>query len=1133
MRRKLKFILLLSLAMSISALLGASLGDQGRAISNDSMAMKVYSGLLYRCYRGNSMKNKVEYSGNDNILNDTIFTPFGTGTNTVHLPNGWSDEYGDDVTCQIFFEGLTSASGSRDKLKGMNYTKPSNNSEFLNDLGYVQTDGGGSTCINFGYDVVYRDSPGSDGNIISSESGKYNIFSNICLDVSGPGGDATITGVQNSGTSIASNIQGDGIDAGISEDGNLYIDFTGTNTPEYISVDILGAKTVNGLINEINARLGEVGDIGSAGGSYKYLTNGNNARISVPYSSGAATGTYTWRNNNVVSANLTASEKLLGTMSRELTDSEVASIYMDYINRYMTYNCNPNSSARPADDTMKVRLKINGAWNDDCYITSYSRETFNGVDSSNVFGVQVNVMDIINYFKSDIKDDDDATGLTDDTNLGKNPTTPITDLDPNDGENSESSTDDVCYGSPGTLGLSWILCPITQMLYDTLDKVYNTVEDNFLQLDSKELLGQKTRDAWQIFQQVANIVFVIFLLVVIFSQLTGIGIDNYGVKKILPRLIICAILVNLSYFIAQILVDISNIIGVGIKNLFESLASGGVASTDPSVVGEGGGYTLMVAGIAIVVATVYANPALLLGFLLTLLTGVISVVMLLAILVAREVGVVVAVIIAPLAFVSYMLPNTSRWLKSWGNLLKGLLIVYPLAAALIGASAFVSGILPSQDNQWMALAAMLVRVVPFFMLPTLFRKSMDAVGNLGTRIQGFGRGIGTGLTRRVTQGEGYRNLQKTSLERRNRIRAGVNQEGELNTLGRARARLARSGIGRRFGYDSLEAARVARARKAREEDISSAAELGGAIMRSDLARNTGDSRQNYLTRELRDAANAGDTNAFFAALDQAQKSGMKSSDIAKITRELFITQSDWGGSLGNEGGFGNFLQEFANRYSGTFLKKDAEQKAWAATRGGLDVNVTTHPAARGGLSGFASRGGMETADLKDNEIIDLSAERLHELLSAGIIDQAQAQRVWSSGANMDSVNKLMLGAMGTRGELINKGDAQAMTSATYSGGLHGLNRQAVQALTEATPQDTVIRDVRWKNENGETRQTNPLWTTQNPNANNPTITFVKDIGNGQTINMRLEQQPDGTFIDPNSGRRFSENTLSKGGYRRS
>ena len=58
--------------------------------------------------------------------------------------------------------------------------------------------------------------------------------------------------------------------------------------------------------------------------------------------------------------------------------------------------------------------------------------------------------------------------------------------------------------------------------------------------------GGSTYQIWQSLLTFANTGMIIILLVIVFSQLTGYGIDNYGIKKMLPKLIVTAILINLS-----------------------------------------------------------------------------------------------------------------------------------------------------------------------------------------------------------------------------------------------------------------------------------------------------------------------------------------------------------------------------------------------------------------------------------------------------------------------------------------------------------------------------------------------------------------------------------------------------------
>ena len=72
-------------------------------------------------------------------------------------------------------------------------------------------------------------------------------------------------------------------------------------------------------------------------------------------------------------------------------------------------------------------------------------------------------------------------------------------------------------------------------------------------------------------RNIANIIFIIAFIFVIYSQLTSMGISNYGIKRMLPKIIVAAILINLSYYICAVLVDTSNIIGAQLQNLLVNI----------------------------------------------------------------------------------------------------------------------------------------------------------------------------------------------------------------------------------------------------------------------------------------------------------------------------------------------------------------------------------------------------------------------------------------------------------------------------------------------------------------------------------------------------------------------------------
>ena len=155
----------------------------------------------------------------------------------------------------------------------------------------------------------------------------------------------------------------------------------------------------------------------------------------------------------------------------------------------------------------------------------------------------------------------------------------------NDGSETEESS---CVVD----GIGWILCPAMRALAGMADASYSFLANNFLEID-RDLLNQNpskvsskgvpvgtgTYDAWRVMQSIANVAFVIAFIVIIYSQLTSAGISNYGVKRLLPRIIIAAILVNTSFLICQVAVDLSNILGYGLKNMFNAIdiASGSYA----------------------------------------------------------------------------------------------------------------------------------------------------------------------------------------------------------------------------------------------------------------------------------------------------------------------------------------------------------------------------------------------------------------------------------------------------------------------------------------------------------------------------------------------------------------------------
>ena len=405
---------------------------------------------------------------------------------------------------------------------------------------------------------------------------------------------------------------------------------------------------------------------------------------------------------------------------------------------------------------------------------------------------------------------------------------------------SDECREKACYQAAGSLG--WVICPAIFTVRDAVNGIYDGVIEPLLMVDSSVIASIGANDSptyqiWATFRNIANILFAIVLLAVIFSQVTGFGIDNYGVKKILPKLIITAVLVNLSLIICGLLVDISNALGGGIKQLFDSMSNNVnvdwltqyVGQSDPSlsrvnVIGTVLAYALgllVVGGGAATVAGVYtggiALSSLIIPILLLVLSGIIAAFFAFVILGTRQALIIILIVLSPLAFVLYALPNTQGIFKKWLKIFEGLLLVYPAASIMVGGGYLASRLILSNisANPFMAMIAGLVSIVPYFMIPKLTSKSMDAIGGIGNAINGVSRGSRSRATNGINNSEAVKRRRQAGIDaaharnanrylnsRRGQRDLQAVREGRGDSVSRARrARLANALQNANSSYD--------------------------------------------------------------------------------------------------------------------------------------------------------------------------------------------------------------------------------------------------------------------------------------------------------------------------------------------
>lgn len=338
------------------------------------------------------------------------------------------------------------------------------------------------------------------------------------------------------------------------------------------------------------------------------------------------------------------------------------------------------------------------------------------------------------------------------TTPGANTTDGSTSTDTTSSDNNQEPV--TCTSQIGAVG--WIICPTTGLLAKGIDALYGVIE-NLLSVKPLEMgRNSPVYQVWAYMRNLANICFIIFLLVIIYSQITGLGINNYGIKKSLPRLIITAIIVNFSFLFCAIAVDISNIIGNGLKDLLAGITDSAISTgtIDPSK--NTGFYALFTTiaaggiGATILLAFPGGPLGLLLAIIPIIIGGIISVVIGLLVLGLRQALVVFLVAVSPVAFVLYILPNTEKHFQKWKNYFAQMLFFYPMFSMLFGVTKLASMIfITSATTPFGIIIGVAIQVLPLFLAANLMQLSGTALGGISSKLNGLGNKASVGVAKSI------------------------------------------------------------------------------------------------------------------------------------------------------------------------------------------------------------------------------------------------------------------------------------------------------------------------------------------------------------------------------------------------
>ena len=386
------------------------------------------------------------------------------------------------------------------------------------------------------------------------------------------------------------------------------------------------------------------------------------------------------------------------------------------------------------------------------------------------------------------------------------------------GEDTEDSgepavtPDPTCQSSIGNL-LGWLLCPISEFFLDSLEAI---VRDgvvrsvlNFDALDGETSQRAALESIWTGFRAIANVGFVIAFFVMIYSAASGGVLSAYDVKRLAPKLVFGAILVQMSFFICIQLVAIFNALGESVVSLMLSPLGGeGNAGTGALFNDDIIGWNILGDAIEGLVSVI-----IIILIIIASIFSIAGVMLMVVVFILRNMALMVLTVVSPLAFVAWILPNTENLFKKWWGFYIQLLALFPIAMAFLASGRLVSFVWASGDggwaNQWIGLIALFT---PYIIAPKLFSLAGSAVNGIVRAAEGARDGVKQRGGRLRQSQFGQRAEENAKAKAAGAVNKrwgeGGSRTGDgVGRMDRVAGRLARTGMAQRATAQAQQAKR--------------------------------------------------------------------------------------------------------------------------------------------------------------------------------------------------------------------------------------------------------------------------------------------------------------------------------------
>lgn len=262
--------------------------------------------------------------------------------------------------------------------------------------------------------------------------------------------------------------------------------------------------------------------------------------------------------------------------------------------------------------------------------------------------------------------------------------------DPDAEEDGQQDTES-CESNGGDF--SFFVCPVLRFANEGVVLFDNEIRKR-TQITPEYYNNPELREVWGRLRNIAFILMIPIMLVLVIGTALGYGfIDAYTVKRAMPRLIFAVIFITLSYDIGAIMIDVSNAAVRGVQGILTSAICPGsdpecldlthIFTSEGGQVPDGATTGIVVGGIiggAVALSVGVVSIGILVSFLWSAFLGLMIIFI---VLLLRELIVILALIMLPLAILSWIFPgNDKPWKVVWGSF-TGMLWAGPVFAAFV------------------------------------------------------------------------------------------------------------------------------------------------------------------------------------------------------------------------------------------------------------------------------------------------------------------------------------------------------------------------------------------------------------------------------------------------------------------